>query len=338
MAVSSFLVTAHEQAHRSAAQTALSAVMPARVRFRDRSVRRAIARVEQAAQTGGAGQLLTEVLRIVDNDRIRFRHPQVSERAGQLLSFAQPPEQDGDFGYTERAVGAFEELGAQPVYVEALRAAIAADRPIQEWDAQLLQTDAPDLFSQWNTQPDSEVRGRVAERMSAVLELLDEAYSREPTYVDESSLYSYELVQSGEEEPAISEKVQHYRAELTRTYDRQYAASQAARAAAEELNRALTSDELAGRPAATPPPDERALAVGAYRPAVDVWRELERAEPPDWMNGPWPTHEPLPSREAPTGDWLWQGPTPASPQDQSPLFERGHDTSEINGGPDQEVM
>ena len=228
MAVSSYLVTAYEQAHRSAAQTALSAAMPARARLQDRPIRRAVTRVEQAAQTGSPGQLLTEVLRVVESEGIRSRHPQVSERADRLLSFAQPPDPDGDFGYTERAVGAFEELGAQPVYVEALRAAIAADRPIQEWDAQLLQTEVPDLFCQWDTQPDSEVRGRVAERMSAVVELLDEAYSREPTYVDESSLYAYELAQSGEEEPFIGEKVERYRANLMRTYDKECAASQAA--------------------------------------------------------------------------------------------------------------
>lgn len=328
MAVSSYLVTAHEQAHRSAAQTALGAAMPARARLQDRPIRRAVTRVEQAAQTGSPGQLLTEVLRVVESDRIRSRHPQVSERADRLLSFARSPDQVDDFGYTERAVGAFEELGAQPVYAEALRAAIAADRPVQDWDAELLQTDVPDLFAQWNTQPDPEVRRRVAERMSAVVELLDEAYSREPTYDDDSSLYAYELAQSGEGEPFIGEKVEHYRADLMRTYDQEYAASQAARAAAGELNQPLTPDELAGRPAATPPPDERGLAQAAYAPTVDIWNELAQADPPDRINGPWPTHDPLPERAEPTGDWLWPGP--AATQEQ--------DTSGIDGGLDEEVM
>jgi hypothetical protein len=122
------------------------------------------------------------------------------------------------------------------------------------------------LFAQWNTQPDPEVRGRVAERMSTVVDLLHDADSREPTYDDNGALYAYELAQSGEEEPFIGEKVERYRANLMRTYDQEYAASQSARAAAGELNQPLTPDELAGRPVPTPPPDERGLAHAAYCP------------------------------------------------------------------------
>jgi hypothetical protein len=277
---------------------------------------------------GSPGQLLTEVLRVVGSDRTRSRHPQVSERADRLLSFAQPPDQVEDFGYTERAAAAFEELGAQPVYVEALRAAIAADRPVREWDAQLLQTDVPDLFAQWNTQPDPEVRGRVAMRMSAVVELLDEAYSHAPTWEDDSAMYAYELAQSGEEEPFIGEKVERYRANLMRTYDQKYAASQSVRAAAGELIQPLTPDELADRPVPTPLPDERGLAHAADAGTVDIWNELAQADPPDWINGPWPTRDPLPERAEPTSDWLWQGPVATHEQD----------TSEIDGGPDQEAM
>lgn len=272
MAVSSHLVTAYERAHRSAAQTALSAAMPARARFQDRSVRRAIAGVEQAAQTGSPGQLLTAVLRIVDNDRIRSRHPQVSERADQLLAFARPPDQAGDFTYTKDAVEAFEQLGVQPAYTKSLRAAIAADGPVQDWEAQFLQAEVPDLYAQWNAQPDPEVRGRVAERMATVVELLDESFRREATWEDDSMLYAHELRQSGEDdERVIDEQVTLYRADLTRTYDDEIAASQVAKATAEELNRPLAADELAGRPAATPPPNERALAQAAYAPAVDLW-------------------------------------------------------------------
>jgi hypothetical protein len=155
--------------------------------------------------------------------------------------------------YFRDAAAAFERLGVAAAAIEALRSAIAAEQGLEDYDGDLLQQHVPELFEQWSSQPDPAARGRVTDRIETVMELLYVADGRDLTDEDDSALYAYELAQSGEDQQVIAREVQRYRAELMRSYDRALDESSTARTQAAQLNQPLTPDELAGRPAVTPP-------------------------------------------------------------------------------------